>query len=81
MKNIGFIGTGIMGKPMALNLQKAGYELLLSEHYKTVPPELLEQNAKVYQTPREVTEAADFIITMLPDTPNVESVIFGNDGI
>ena len=81
MNNIGFIGTGIMGKPMAMNLQKAGYNLILSEHHKTVPVKLLERNATIYQTPRQVAEAADFIITMLPDTPHVESVLFGDNGI
>jgi len=81
MKNIGFIGTGIMGKPMAMNLQKAGYTILLSEQHKPVPNDLLNENGTAYSTNKEVAEAADVIIIMLPDTPHVESVLFGDSGI
>lgn len=81
MTTIGFIGTGIMGKPMVQNLQKAGFHLALSEHRKPVDPELLTDKTVVRGTLREVAESSEFIITMVPDTPQVESVLFDTDGI
>ena len=81
MNNIGFIGTGVMGRPMALNLQKAGHHLFFSHQYKPIPEELLGENATACPSPRAVTEAADFIILMLPDTPQVESVLFEAEGV
>lgn len=81
MKKIGFIGTGIMGKPMAMNLQKAGHDILFSEQYKPVPKDLLGQNGTAYKTNKEVAEGADVIIIMVPDTPHVESVLFGENGV
>ncbi|MBT8361784.1 MAG: 2-hydroxy-3-oxopropionate reductase [Desulfobacterales bacterium] len=81
MKKIGFIGTGIMGKPMAMNLQKAGYDLLFSEQYKPAPKELLGENGTAYATNKEVAEAAEVIIIMVPDTPQVESALFGQNGV
>ncbi|MGI9568247.1 MAG: 2-hydroxy-3-oxopropionate reductase [Desulfobulbia bacterium] len=81
MKNIGFIGTGIMGKPMASNLQKAGYNILFSEQYKPAPQELLGDNGTAYETNKKMTQAADVIMLMLPDTPQVESTIFGESSV
>ncbi|MGF1726889.1 2-hydroxy-3-oxopropionate reductase [Photobacterium nomapromontoriensis] len=81
MKNIGFIGTGIMGKPMAKNLQDAGYTLYFSEHFEPVPADLLGDNGFAYPTPAAVAEAADVIITMVPDTPHVEEVLFSDIGV
>ncbi len=57
MANIGFIGTGIMGKPMAKNLQDAGYSLYFSEHYESAPAELLGDNGFSCPTPAAVAEA------------------------
>jgi 2-hydroxy-3-oxopropionate reductase len=81
MANIGFIGTGIMGLPMAENLQKARHNLFFSEHYKQVPKSLLGDNGTALATPEAVAKAAEFIITMVPDTHHVEEVLFGDDGV
>ena len=78
---IGFIGTGIMGKPMAQNLQKAGYTLYFSEHFNAAPADLLGDKGIALPTPKAVAEAADVIITMVPDTPQVEDVLFGENGV
>lgn len=81
MANIGFIGSGIMGAPMAQNLQKAGHTLYFSEHYKPAPAELLGDNGIACATPAAVAQQAEFIITMVPDTPHVEEVLFAENGI
>jgi 2-hydroxy-3-oxopropionate reductase len=81
MANIGFIGTGIMGLPMAQNLLKAGHTLVLSSHHKAPPTALTEAGAQVVSSPKAVAQAAEFIIVMLPDTPFVEAVLFGEDGL
>nr|WP_306761915.1 2-hydroxy-3-oxopropionate reductase [Oceanimonas pelagia] len=78
---IGFIGTGIMGKPMAQNLQKAGHTLYFSEHYNKAPADLLGDNGIALANPKAVAEAAEVIITMVPDTPQVEEVLFGENGV
>ncbi len=77
--NIGFIGLGIMGAPMALRLAQAGHQLYVS-NLGPVAAELLNLGAKVCPTPRLVTENADIIIIMVPDTPQVEDVLFGMEG-
>ncbi|WP_371930923.1 2-hydroxy-3-oxopropionate reductase [Oceanimonas sp. CHS3-5] len=77
---IGFIGTGIMGKPMAQNLQKAGHTLYFSEHYNKAPADLLGDNGIALANPKAVAEAAEVIITMVPNTPQVEDVLFGENG-
>lgn len=74
--NIGFIGTGIMGKPMAYNLQQAGHTLYFSAHFEPAPQELIGERGIVCSTPREVAQECEVIITMLPDTPHVEDVLF-----
>ncbi|MGF1767524.1 2-hydroxy-3-oxopropionate reductase [Enterovibrio makurazakiensis] len=81
MTTIAFIGTGIMGKPMAENLQKAGYQLHLSERRSSAPNTLKEGGAKTFATHREAVQDADFIIIMVPDTPQVDEVLFGAEGI
>lgn len=78
---IGFIGTGIMGKPMAQNLQKAGHTLYFSEHYKPAPADLLGDHGIALATPKAVAQEAEVIITMVPDTPQVEATLFGKDGV
>ena len=80
MSNIGFIGLGIMGRPMAGHLIAGGHTLFV--HTRSAPPAaLLEQGATACATAREVAERADIVITMLPDTPDVETVLFGADGV
>jgi 2-hydroxy-3-oxopropionate reductase len=66
MATIGFIGTGIMGLPMALNLIKAGHSLLLSDHHSPAPESLRDSGAHVLHSPKAVAQAAEFIIIMLP---------------
>ena len=80
MANIGFIGLGIMGKPMAENLIKGGHSLFLHSR-SGVPGDLIEQGGKAYSSARQVAQNADIIITMLPDTPDVEKVLFGENGV
>ncbi|HAB85125.1 MAG TPA: 2-hydroxy-3-oxopropionate reductase, partial [Pseudomonas sp.] len=81
MAKIGFIGTGIMGKPMAINLQKAGHQIFLSQHHDQAPAELTEAGAIGLANPQEVAQEAEFIIVMVPDTPQVEDVLFRADGV
>jgi len=75
---IGFIGLGIMGAPMALNLLNAGHELFVRTRSKV--PESLSK-AKACKTNADVARAADVIVLMLPDTPDVETVLFGKGGV
>ena len=80
MEKIGFIGLGIMGKPMATHLMKAGYPLyILSSSAKA--NELKSEGAIVTTNPSVLAEQVDIIITMLPDSPEVESIVFNNDGV
>ena len=80
MSNIGFVGLGIMGKPMAANLIKGGHTLFL--HTRSgVPQELTAAGGKACASAREVAQKADIIITMVPDTPDVEKALFGPDGV
>ena len=80
MAMIGFIGLGVMGRPMAGNLIRGGHTLFLHSR-SGVPEDLLRLGGIPCGSPREVTQNADIIITMLPDTPDVESVLFGRDGV
>jgi 2-hydroxy-3-oxopropionate reductase len=75
---IGFIGLGIMGRPMALNLKAAGHSLTVPER-KSLTQEVREA-ATVLATAREVAAAAEVVILMVPDTPDVEAALFGPDG-
>ena len=81
MAKIGFIGTGIMGLPMAQNLQKAGHSLFLSEHHGSAPTALLDAGAVALDNPKAVAQEAEFIIVMVPDTPQVEDVLFRDNGV
>ena len=80
---IGFIGLGIMGRPMARNLAAAGYRLVLHNRSRGVVDELLAENDafEAAGSPREVAERTDMVITMLPDTPDVELVVGGEEGV
>jgi len=79
--HIGFIGLGIMGKPMALNLIKAGFKLTVYNRTADKCRPLVEAGANAAHSPGEVAEATDTVITIVSDTPDVESVLFGRDGI
>ena len=80
MSNIGFIGLGIMGKPMAANLIKGGHTLFLHSR-SGVPQELTAAGGKACASAKEVAQKADIIITMVPDTPDVEKALFGPNGV
>lgn len=81
MKKIGFIGLGIMGKPMAKNLMKAGYELVITDRPKAAAAELAAAGARIVATPAEVAAQVDMVITMLPNSPQVKEVALGKGGI
>ncbi|AHL74634.1 tartronate semialdehyde reductase [Stutzerimonas stutzeri] len=81
MAKIGFIGTGIMGLPMAQNLQKAGHNIFVPTHHDPAPAALIEGGAVALANPKEVAQEVEFIIVMVPDTPHVEDVLFRENGI
>ncbi len=81
MSRIGFIGLGIMGKPMAKNLIKAGYDLLVHDINREAVKELVRFRAKAANSPREIAEECEVIITMLPNSPEVKEVALGKDGL
>ncbi|MEO2037930.1 MAG: 2-hydroxy-3-oxopropionate reductase, partial [Martelella sp.] len=77
---IGFIGLGLMGRPMAAHLIDAGHELYINR-VKPVSEFLVEKGATACDTPKAVAEGAEIIITIVPDTPDVEAVLFGENGV
>ncbi len=77
---IGFIGLGIMGRPMAQNLMKGGHTLYLFSR-SGVPQDLIGDKGIACKTAKEVAQNAEVIISMVPDTPHVEAAIFGKDGV
>ena len=81
MANVGFIGLGIMGRPMAKHLQDAGHKLFLLQHTKPVPEEFLTAGAVTCKSAKEIAQQADIIILMVPDTPQVASVLFDQGGV
>ncbi len=78
---IGFIGLGIMGKPMAKNLIKAGHELFVNDNNESTLTELAELGATPVANGKEAAQAAELVITMLPNSPHVKAVALGEDGI
>ncbi|WP_242395340.1 2-hydroxy-3-oxopropionate reductase [Anaeromyxobacter oryzisoli] len=80
MSDVGFIGLGVMGKPMAANLIQGGHTLYLHSR-SGVPEALTAAGGIACASPREVAERAEAVITMLPDTPDVERVLFGSPGV
>ena len=78
---IGFIGLGIMGKPMAHNLLKAEYDVTVFNRSQQAIEELVAAGAKAAENPRQVAEKADVLIAMLPDSPDVEAVLAGENGV
>ncbi|MEW6636203.1 MAG: 2-hydroxy-3-oxopropionate reductase [Actinomycetota bacterium] len=81
-ERVGFIGLGIMGRPMAKNLIEAGYELLLYNRTRQKAERLAkESGARLAHSLGELAEASDLIITMLPDSPEVQSVVAGEGGL
>ena len=80
-ENVGFIGLGIMGKPMAQNLMDAGYGLTVYNRSPEKAEELGKEGASVAANPTEVAEKSDIIVTMLPDSPDVRNVVVGEKGV
>lgn len=81
MAKIGFIGLGIMGHPMAGHLQKGGHDLFVVKRSKPTAQDLMDGGAVECANGQEVTEKSDIIIVMVPDTPDVQSVLFGENGV
>lgn len=79
--SVGFIGLGIMGKPMAANLIRAGHSLVVHNRSQSAVDELVSLGAERQDSAREVGQAADVVITMLPDSPDVEQVVCGPNGL
>lgn len=81
MQDVGFIGLGTMGGPMARNLLKAGYRLTVFDINQAALAGAVEAGAKAAASPKDVAAASEFIITMLPDAPDVEAAVLGRDGM
>ncbi|HEX7281090.1 MAG TPA: NAD(P)-binding domain-containing protein, partial [Vicinamibacterales bacterium] len=78
---IGFIGLGLMGRPMALNLRKKGFEVIVHNRSRPAVDALVTAGASAANSAAEVARAATIIITMLPDGPDVEAVLDGDNGV
>ena len=78
---IGFVGLGIMGKPMSKNLLKAGHEVIVCDIVRAVVDELVAAGAKAAASPRDIAPQVELVITMLPNSPEVKQVVLGKDGI
>ncbi len=81
MKKIGFIGLGIMGKPMARNLLKAGYPLTVYDIVPDKAEEVVEAGAKAGSSSKDVAEKSEIVITMLPNSPEVKEAVLGKNGV
>ena len=81
MAKIGFIGLGIMGRPMVGHLLDGGHEVITAVHRTAPPQELLDKGLALADSAQEVAAAAEVIIVMVPDTPQVEAVLFGEKSV
>ncbi|MFQ5985478.1 MAG: NAD(P)-dependent oxidoreductase, partial [Alphaproteobacteria bacterium] len=81
MTKVGFIGVGIMGRPMAARLMEGRHELFLVRHRSPLPEELIKKGAHVCRSGREVAENAEVVFAIVPHTPDVEEVLFARDGV
>ena len=81
MERVGFVGTGIMGAPMARNAMKAGFSVTVTNRTSSRAAPLAKDGATVVKTPREVAERSEIVVTMVPNTPDVEAAVFGPDGV
>ncbi|MCD8020564.1 MAG: 2-hydroxy-3-oxopropionate reductase [Clostridiales bacterium] len=78
---IGFVGLGIMGRPMAKNLVRAGYELVVNDFNKDAVADLVSMGAQAASSNKEVASQCEVVITMLPNSPHVRTVALGEDGL
>lgn len=81
MLRVGYIGLGIMGNPIAINILNAGFPLTVHNRSQTVVEEMVKLGAKSAQSPAELASKVDVVFTNLPDSPDVEHVMLGKDGI
>jgi len=81
VRRVGFIGLGIMGRPMARNLLKAGFELIVHNRSQGPVQALIAEGVRAATSPRAVAKQVECLITMLPDSPDVEPVALGPNGI
>lgn len=80
-KKIGWIGTGLMGKPMAMHLLNAGYSVNVNNRTKSKAQELIDKGSTWYDTPTELAKDSDIVVTIIGYPKDVEEVYFGTDGI
>ena len=78
---LGYIGLGLMGKPMAINLLNAGYPLIAHNRSREVVAELVKLGAEEGFSPKDVASRSDIVFTNLPDSPDVELVVLGSEGV
>jgi 3-hydroxyisobutyrate dehydrogenase len=81
VERVGFVGTGIMGAPMARNALKAGFAVTVTNRTLARAQPLAKDGATVVKTPREVAERSDIVVTMVPNTPDVDAAVFGPEGV
>jgi 2-hydroxy-3-oxopropionate reductase len=81
MARVGYIGLGLMGSGIARNLKKAGHDLVVHNRSRAIVEEFAREGATPATSPREVAEQVDFVFTNLPDSPDVELVVLGKDGV
>jgi 2-hydroxy-3-oxopropionate reductase len=81
MTRVGYIGLGLMGSAMARNLMKAGFSLVVHNRSQQIVQQLVSEGATAAASPKEVAQQVDFVCTNLPDSPDVERVVLGPDGI
>ena len=81
MERIGFIGLGIMGSPMSQHLLKAGYALTVLDRVTESQKQVIAAGAQAGASPKQVAEQSEVVITMLPDSPDVEEVVLGKNGV
>ena len=81
MLKVGYIGLGLMGKSIARNILKAGFPLVVHNRSRAAVEELVSEGAQEAHTPGEVAGQVDVVFTNLPDTPDVEAVALGENGI
>ena len=81
MKKIGFVGLGIMGKPMAKNLLRAGYEVMVFDINQDAVKEVMAEGAAMAKTSKEVAQHSEVVITMLPNSPHVKAAVLGENGV
>ena len=78
---VGFIGLGVMGRPMALNLVKAGFDVVVGDHHQDRVDEVVHEGARAGGTASQIAAQADVVVTMLQDSPQVREVVLGPGGI